>query len=403
MTHIRKRYLTLQILARLKISPVVAIQGARQTGKSLLARELLQEKITTMSYRTLDKKSDRDFAISSPDSFLAQHDSLGLFVIDEVQKAPELFDAIKASVDENRKPGRFLLLGSTEFSLLQRIRESLTGRMSRVRLHPFTISESLKNSSFIDWNFANLKIKHRSGHAAKVPRCSRSELLKYLQRGGMPGLFFIREDEIRNQMMRDWLDLTVQRDLMQISKLKLSPDLASMILEKLATLESPTAGEIAKCLTIDVRKIQTHLKSLASLFVVTKVEPFAQSTGRGHGKERWYLLDTAFVKLLGGSFRRQLQTWILNEILVSNSMRKNPRKINFFRNSKGSVIDFILTEEKLNVAIQVFDRESVYDRDLNLLRSFGNKFPGSILLALAGSNQDHFAENLFVRPWEWLS
>ena len=55
------------------------------------------------------------------------------------------------------------------------------------------------------------------------------------------------------------------------------------------------------------------------------------------------------------------------------------------------------------MAIQVFDRESVYDRDLNLLRSFGNKFPGSILLALAGSNQDHFAENLFVRPWEWLS
>lgn len=392
MAHIRKRYLTSQIISRLKISPVVAIQGARQTGKSLLARELLQEKISLMVYKTLDKKADRDFAISNPDSFVAQHDDKELFVIDEVQKAPELFDAIKASVDENRKPGRFLLLGSTEFSLLQRIRESLTGRMSRVRLYPFTIAESRKDARFIDWNFHDIK---KSG----AGRCGRSDLMKYLERGGMPGFFSIRENEVRNQMMKDWLDLTVQRDLMQIPKLKLDPDLAYLILENLALLHEPTAAEVAKSLAVDTRKVQSHLKAMASLFIITPLEPHLQSSG----KERWYLLDTAFVKLLGGNFHRQLQTWLLNEILVTNSLRKTPRKINYFRNSKGSIIDFILSEEKLKVAIQIFGRESVYDRDLNLLRSFDNKFPGSVLLALSGAHQNHPKENLFVRPWEWFS
>lgn len=392
MAHVRKRYLTTQVLSRLKISPVVAIQGARQTGKSLLARELLQEKISSMVYKTLDKKGDRDFANSNPDSFLAQYEDNELFVIDEVQKAPELFDAIKATVDENRKPGRFLLLGSTEFSLLQKIRESLTGRMSRVRLYPFTIAESRKDSKFVDWDFQNIK-KIGDG------RCSRGELMKFLERGGMPGFFSIRENEVRNQMMRDWLALTVQRDLMQIPKLKLDSELAYSILEKLAILDEPTAGEVAKSLSVDTRKIQLHIRAMASLFVIIAVEPHQGSSG----KERWYLLDTAFVKFFGGGFHRQLQTWLLNEILVTNSLRKSPRKINYFRNSKGSVVDFILSEEKLKVAIQIFNRESVYDRDLNLLRSFGNKFKGSTLLALSGGRQDHPHENLFVRPWEWLS
>ncbi|MDH4468740.1 MAG: AAA family ATPase [Bacteriovoracaceae bacterium] len=393
MSHIRKRFLLDLIVARLKISPIVAIQGARQTGKSLLARELIKEKVKAMSYRTLDKKSDRDFAKNNPDSFLAQVSSNELMVIDEVQKAPDLFDALKASVDENRRPGRFLILGSTEFSTMQRIRESLTGRMSRIRLNPFSISESLKRDKFQDWNFQKIDQEKQKSFP-----CNRNQLMKYLDRGGMPGHFYIREDDVRNQLMRDWLEMTVQRDLMQIPKMKLDPELAFAILEKIASIDTPSATEISKQLSTSVKKVQLHLKALASLFVVTPIEPYLKSTG----KTIWFLVDTSFVKLLGGKFKRQLQTWLLNEFLVSNSMRKIPRKINFYRNSKGSMIDFILSEEGLITGIQIFDRESIYDRDLNLLRSFGQKFKKSALLALAGGRQDHPKENLFVRPWEWM-
>lgn len=393
MAHIRKRFLVSQILLRLKHSPVVSIQGARQTGKSLLARELLKEKISNMAYRTLDKKADREFANTNPDSFLSQREDGQLFVVNEAQKAPEIFDAIKAFVDENRRPGCFLLLGSTEFSLLQNIRESLTGRMSRVRLYPFTIAESLKDEKFCDWNFNNIK---KSSSA--TTRVKRSELMKFLERGGMPGFFSIRENSVREQMIKDWIDLTIQRDLMQIPKLKLDIDLAHSILEKLATIDNPTAIEISKVLRVTTQKIQKHLKALSSLFIITEVKPHLHSTG----KECWYLLDTAIVQHFGGGLKRQLQTWILNEILVRNSMRKTPRKINFFRNSKGSMIDFILSEDKIKIAIQIFDRESIYDRDLNLLRSFGNRFPQNILLALSGSEQNYPKENLYIRPWEFL-
>jgi predicted AAA+ superfamily ATPase len=392
MTQIRKRFLTSLIDSRLKISPVVAIQGARQTGKSLLARELLHESREGIFYKTLDKKSDRDFAKANPDSFISQNDEGKLFVIDEVQKGPELFDAIKVSVDENRRPGRFLILGSTEFSLLQKIHESLTGRMSRVRLYPFTLAESKKDSNFIDWNFSDLKKNGRGKY-------SRADLMKYLERGGMPGIFAIRENEVRKQLIKDWLDLTLQRDLMQIPRLKLDPELAYSILEKIALLNEPTAAEIGRELNVDTRKIQTHLTALASLFVVNPISPHPLSTG----KERWFLLDTAFVLLLGGDFKRQLQTWLLNEILVANQLRKDPRKIYFYRNSKGSLIDFVLVEEKMTVAISVFDKESIYDRDLNLLRSFGQRLENAKLLALSGGEQNHPKENLYVRPWEWMS
>jgi predicted AAA+ superfamily ATPase len=390
LTHTRNRFLSSLLIKRLKISPVVAVQGARQTGKSFLVRELLAPLLPHMVYKTLDKKAEREYAHENPDTFLAQFEDKSPVVIDEAQKSPNLFDAIKATVDENRRPGRFILLGSTEFSLLFKIRESLTGRMSRVRLFPLTLAESRKAPTFQDWDFNQLQ--------KMQPNTHRSEVLKYLERGGMPGIFAIRENEVRRQLLNDWLEITVQRDLLQIPKLKLSPDLALSILEKMAILPEPSIGEIARSIRVDARKIKTHMEALQSLFVISSVSPFPGSSG----KELWFLLDPAFVHILGGDFKRKLQTWLLNEIQVRNSLRVEPRKIHFYRTPKGRILDFILTEGKKMTAIQIFDVESLYDRDLNLLRSFGKKNPNSTLLALSGSEQNHLKENLFVRPWEFL-
>jgi predicted AAA+ superfamily ATPase len=398
MPHSRQRFLLPTLLKRLKISPVVAIQGARQTGKSFLARELLKPALPKMIYQTLDKKSDRDFAINNPDSFVAQFDlkEQNPIVIDEAQKAPPLFDAIKANVDEFRRPGRFILLGSTEFSLRFKIRESLTGRMSNVRLFPLTLAETRKFPHFQDWKFSRNEfklLKLKNNH-----QTTRAELLKYLDRGGMPGIFSIRESEVRQQFLNDWLELTVQRDIHQIPKLKLDSQLAQLILEKIAQLPEPSTSEIIKSLKIDNRRVKNHLQALASLFVISSINPIAGSSGSEH----WYLLDCAFVKTLGGNFKRQLQTWFFNEIQVRNSMRISPRKIQYYRTPKGRIIDFILTEGNENVAIQIFENESITDPKLNLLRSFGQKFPNTLLLALSGGNQNHPLENLYVRPWEYF-
>jgi predicted AAA+ superfamily ATPase len=117
---------------------VIAIQGARQSGKIFLVRELLSPELPTSSYVIFDRPADRELAESASESFLEKYAASAPLIIDEAQKVPKIFDTIKFLVDLQRRPGKYLLLGSTEFSKKTLIRESLTGRISTVRMFPLT-------------------------------------------------------------------------------------------------------------------------------------------------------------------------------------------------------------------------------------------------------------------------
>ncbi len=99
-------------------------------------KNLIPEKINRL-YKTLDLASVKNFAAENPDTFVRDVENGQLLIIDEAQKVPALFDSVKAVVDEQRRPGQFILLGSTEFSKLTNIRESLTGKASRLRIFPY--------------------------------------------------------------------------------------------------------------------------------------------------------------------------------------------------------------------------------------------------------------------------
>lgn len=124
-----------QVQIALADTPVVCLLGPRQAGKTTLARQF-EPKYT---YVMLDDASTLDYAASDPAGFVtALPDSVTL---DEVQHAPELMRAIKLSVDNDRRPGRFLLTGSANLLLLPRLGDSLAGRMEVVELHPLTAAE----------------------------------------------------------------------------------------------------------------------------------------------------------------------------------------------------------------------------------------------------------------------
>ncbi|NDD04061.1 MAG: hypothetical protein EB078_04075, partial [Proteobacteria bacterium] len=253
MPHQRKRYISQILLNKLSFSPVVAIQGARQTGKSFLVRELLSPELPESSYVTFDRPADRELAVSASEAFLEKYAASSPLIIDEAQKVPKIFDAIKFLVDRKRRPGKYLLLGSTEFSKKTLIRESLTGRISTVRMFPFTCAEPLglaprkMTSCFL---------------VSKKPRCSRAAFMRHLNHGGMPGIFGVHSERERDLKCIEWLELTVHRDLSLIPKVKLDPELAMAVLREVATLEEPTAGNIAKKLRRDLRRINTHLTCL---------------------------------------------------------------------------------------------------------------------------------------------
>ncbi len=133
-----RRNLTSRILDALRDTPVVYLQGARQTGKSTLA-QAIAAKHGFADYLTLDTAAVLSAAESDPEGFVAG--LKGPTVIDEVQRAPRLALAIKAAVDRRRQAGRFLLTGSASVMALPKLSESLAGRMELHTLWPFSQGE----------------------------------------------------------------------------------------------------------------------------------------------------------------------------------------------------------------------------------------------------------------------
>src|SRR5207247_2818855 len=142
-----------QIRAALRDTTVVYLQGPRQAGKSTLAQAVRDDGYDA-EYFTLDDAATLAAAQSDPDGFIgALPDRV---ILDEVQRVPELFRAIKRSVDAKRKPGRFLLTGSAQALVLPKVSESLAGRMEVLTLWPFSQGEiDGRRESFIDGCFAN--------------------------------------------------------------------------------------------------------------------------------------------------------------------------------------------------------------------------------------------------------
>ena len=308
MAHIRVRNLQAIIARELKFWPVVCVLGPRQSGKSTLLRELLD----MGTYRSLDPIGERTRASANPESWLSDVRSFPL-IIDEAQKVPTLFDEIKSLVDAKRRPGRYILSGSVQFSKRSGIRESLTGRAAVLRMDPMTLGETESSR-------ADLKMIQR-----------------YLEHGGMPGVCFLRSGETRASYWEQWLDTTCERDLLQLSIGRLNGTLARQILEQTAILEFPNVANIARALRVDARRITTHLTALRDLFAVREIAPLAV------GKPIWLPFDCGMAHFLGADIRRRLQILFLNECL--NAARfagtAHPEMPKYYLTKRRSFVDFV--------------------------------------------------------------
>jgi predicted AAA+ superfamily ATPase len=392
MPHNRKRHVLRLVKKKLSFSPIVTIQGPRQSGKSFFARELLQKTVTNSKYYTLDLSADREFANTNPDSFLATKSEYEPLIIDEVQKAPALFDALKYQVDQDRRPGRYLILGSTEFSRELRIKETLTGRISRTRMFPMTMAEAFEKdlNPSKSWLLINEK-----------PRFERADFLKHLERGGMPAIFHVRSDFERNLLFKDWLNTVCFRDLGQFSVVKVDGELAYSILEKIATLDAPTAGNIAKVLKKDLRRINTHLNLLKILFAIDEIAPHGQSSG----KPQYFLCDSGIANFFGAKFERLIQTSILTEFRSQlECLGDVQMKISFYRSPKGKLIHFVLENQKNFAFIQIFPEEKYDKRMLNLLATIKEKEKSTLkkiqLIGLWARRESIKDLGIELYPWE---
>jgi predicted AAA+ superfamily ATPase len=295
-------------------------------------------------------------------------------------------------VDRKKIPGKFLLLGSTEFSKQTLIRESLTGRMSRIRLFSMNIAETLS----LEPSPAKAPFLLQ-----EKPRISRDALMRYFERGGMPGIFSVREPSERNSLLRDWIELTAKRDALLFPKMKIDPDLCMRILEKVAILEEPDAGSIARSLKRDLRRVKTHLDALVTLFALHILDPHPSGTG----KRIYFLCDVSFAKILGATLERQMHTWCLQEQLSQRSYRDDREsRFYYYRTPKGKIIHLVVESGKTFAALKILAEEKFQQKDLEILKAFRikNLSLKPLLYALGSQRLKLMKEKIEVFPWEAL-
>lgn len=325
MPHLRKRFAERQVQKLARLWPVVGVLGPRQSGKTTLIRNLL----SIDGSQSLDDIEARLEAQSSPKAFLARLSRPA--VIDEIQKAPELFDAIKLNVDHKRVPGSYYLTGSTSFSAKLGIRESLTGRIGLITLSPLTLAE-IKSKPF------------RAVRALGEPRFSLQDAVRVMVTGGMPVPAFLRDADQREMYWRSWLDTTLSRDLPRFFKSGYDPDFAYTLLNRMGALFIEGELPTLKHFSAKAQKIRAYFSAMEEIFLLRRIVCHEA----GIGKDVWITMDSGLAahlmgKTIGeGPALTLARHFLWNEWITQKEYQGvRPERV-YYKSAAGSPVDAVL-------------------------------------------------------------
>ena len=403
MPHQRARHLLALLEKRLQLFPIVGVLGARQTGKSTLFRDLLPSQ-RSIHYVTLDREEIRSQAQRQPTLFIRNLESskYRTVCIDEVQKAPVLFDTLKAEVDECKRPGRFALSGSTEFSKKIGIQDALTGRIALLRIYPLNQSE-IENRKPSYPCVDPFKVATQK----KVPTPKKLVPLKstqmWLDRGGMPGIFALRDTANRASLFESWIETSCARDLARFEIPRFNPELARRILIETAKAQIPNRTEISRSLGKIPRQIEAYFQAFKALFILYEIEPYKTSVG----KSNFYFFDAGLAEFVGASIERRLQVWFLNECFsqFSYSGQRRP-DIFVYQTHRGSRIDFVITAKNTCYAVKLTDEEAPSTYTLRSVAAFRVKHPQIPVIVAAPClyiQQPDADSGVKIIPWSALT
>ncbi|MCM2324486.1 MAG: AAA family ATPase [Oligoflexia bacterium] len=331
MPHQRPRFAEERLRKLASFWPVIGLLGLRQVGKSTL----LRDRLGIGNYLTLDDDDLRSEANASPGTFLGPHAGSPT-VIDEVQKAPALFDAIKANVDRRKIPGQWYLSGSVAFSQKIGIRESLTGRIGLLHLFPMTIAEvnQLSPPRYRD---------ERDQFHGRALRVRSEEVAAQMKAGGLPVPAFVRDPKVRTEYWNNWLDTTIARDAAKAYGRGFDMEYCSALLRMLARAlpdgEYPSLAYVIG----DKRKAKRYLEALESIFLLRRMTVHELGAGNDH----WLFGDSGLAFHLSPE-KQGLNVslsiarhYLLNEIFCLNEYSGHPLPKLYYKSARGSVIDLV--------------------------------------------------------------
>ena len=332
--------------AALKDTRVVLLNGARQTGKSTLAQKIAEQR--DARYLTLDDETVLAVARNDPSALVRANPEMT--VIDEVQRAPELFSAIKMEVDRNRTPGRFLLTGSANIFLLPRLSESLAGRMEILSLLPLSQDEIAGGrTAFVETLLSDANWRVRKSAVDRLDICRR------IIAGGFPEALARQAGERRSAWFRSYLSSLIQRDVRDLSNIDGLTDLPRL-LGLLAARSSAllNMSELSRSLGIAHSTLRRYLGLLEAIFIFQPLSAWSTNSGKRFVKSpKIHLVDTGLAAHLGGDIDPNalsqsskigplLETFVVQELRKQLAWSKRAAAPFHFRSAAGREVDLVL-------------------------------------------------------------
>jgi predicted AAA+ superfamily ATPase len=341
------RPLQARIEEALSDTPVVLLQGPRQSGKTTLALQVARSR--GHAYVSFDDDAQRSAAHHDPVGYVAELPDR--VVLDEVQRVPELFTSLKAAVDARRLAGRFLLTGSSQVLLLPRLADSLAGRMEILCLRPLAQAE-IEGAGDVGFAAALFGAGVQTGS-----RCRRmgAALAERIAAGGYPSALERVSSRRRAAWYRDYIQTLVQRDVRDIARigaLDALPRLLSLAAAQTARLLN--VAELAAPFQLSRPTIRDYVTLLTRLFLLEELPPWhSNRLSRLVKTPKLHLGDTGLACALLGIdgamlwrdrqlYGQLLETFVYQELRRQADWTPEPIAFHHFRDKDGLEVDLVL-------------------------------------------------------------
>ncbi len=337
-----KRNIEQNILKYAKQYPVVVLTGPRQSGKTTLVKKLFKE----YQYVNLEDLELRTFAQNDPKGFLKQYD--GKVIIDEAQRVPELFSYIQIMADEKKKNGMYILTGSQNFLLMEKINQSLAGRVAILKLLPLSVGELQKAKKISDkTNFSDLMFK-----------------------GFYPKLY--NENVDTEQYYLNYIQTYVERDVRLIKNIT---NLSQF--NRFLTLVASRAGQIlnvaslANDCDLNHNTVKDWLSILEASHIIFLLQPHHKNYSKRIMKmPKIYFYDTGLLcSLLGITTAKQLDThflkgevfesFVISDFLKQQYNQAKKETLFFWRDKTGNEIDLIIDANSKIISIEIKSGQTI--------------------------------------------
>jgi len=396
------------IYEALKYRRVILLEGARQCGKTTLAKDL---NLPQIIYRTLDEPQLLEAALTDPEGFVSHGDEL--MIIDEVQRAPILLPIVKKNVDENQNYGRFLLTGSANIRSLPSATESLAGRVHKIRLRPLALGEVHGNPPQFIHNAFEGKFnihKPNSNHSY-----NKDTYLSMAFYGGYPEVKGLPEERIR-RWHKDYIDTIIEHDLKDISNIR-RKDGMYKLLNVLAAWSTKFMNVSSICGELSIKRptVESYINALEVLYLVECVRPWTKTDyTRISKKDKLLMSDTGLmasilrwsleqIRLDSDRCGKLIETFVYTQLAAISEANDAQYQIYHYHDNKDREIDFIIENQNGDIlAIEVKAGSAVNKSMFKHMQWFKEnladkrKFKGIVLYT--GEHALSFGDNMWAVP-----